>query len=103
MEPWYYIGNGEKSMAAKKENEPIKLKRNFNYAVLPDAMSDGKFQANVDARLVVGRSRNGKQVLTICTVKKINENGLIETWDETLQQWFAFNVSEAPKIIKIMN
>ena len=36
-------------------------------------------------------------------VKQIDEAGLIHTWDETFEHWFAFPISEAPKTVKLIS
>lgn len=111
-----YIGTGERNMAIerkqfiakpeKKKSEKAdtkKLKRGFKPDSLPDAVVDGKFVGKVGSEIVVNRFRNGKESFHICTIKQIEENGLLHTWDETVQQWFVFPVSDAPKVTKLFN
>jgi len=88
-------------MAEKKELTGRKLSRSFKVNTLPDAIVDQKFLGKLGTELVVVRFRNGKDALSICVVKEIQESGLINTWDETLQQWFAFTVVEPPKLVKL--
>ena len=90
----------------KKKSEKVdtkKLKRGFKPDGLPDAIVEGKFVGNVGSEIVVSRFRNGKNTFSVCTVKQIDESGLIHTWDETLQQWFVFPASEAPKTTKLFS
>ena len=90
----------------KKNNDQSghrKLRRGFKVETLPDAIVDGKCIAPLESELVVERFRNGKNMLCICTVKQLDESGLIHTWDETLQQWFVFPASEAPKTTKLFS
>jgi hypothetical protein len=92
------------SKPEKKKLEKIdtkKLKRGFKTNLLPDAIVEGKFKGQVGCEIVVNRYRNGKETLSICTVKEIEETGLIHTWDETLQQWFVFPTNQAPSITKL--
>jgi len=111
---WCYTGSGEKSMTIerkqfatkpeKKKTEKVdkkKLKRGFKTDTLPDAIIEGKFVGQVGTEIVVNRFRNGKETLSICTVKQIDEAGLIHTFDETLQQWFVFPTKDAPKTVKL--
>jgi len=88
-------------MAEKKELTGRKLSRSFKVNTLPDAIVDQKFLGKLGTELVVSRLRNGKQGYSICTVKEINESGFINTWDETLQQWFAFTIADSPKLVKL--
>lgn len=88
-------------MAEKKEQTGRKLSRSFKVNTLPDAIVDQKFLGKLGSELIVSRFRNGKQGYSICTVKEVNESGFINTWDETLQQWFAFTISDSPKLVKL--
>jgi hypothetical protein len=90
----------------KKEDKDVntkKLKRNFKVDTLADAIVDGKFVGEIGHEIVVSRFRNGKDTLSICTVKQVDEKGLVHTWDETLQQWFVFPVTESPKVTKLFS
>jgi hypothetical protein len=93
----------EKVEKKKIEVEVKKVKRGFKTDQLPDAFVDGNFIAKVGSEIIVSRYRNGKDTLSICTVKEIEDSGLIHTWDETLQQWFVFPISQPPKLTKIKN
>ena len=93
-----------KVVKKKEDNANTKkLKRGFKVESLADAIVDGAFIGKVGGEIVVSRFRNGKDTLSICTIKEIgtDEKGLIHTWDETLQQWFVFPVKEAPKVTKL--
>ena len=78
-----------------------KLKRGFKPDSLPEALVEGKFVGKVGDEIVVSRSRSGKKELHICTVKQIDESGLLHTWDETIHQWFVFPANEHPEVFKI--
>jgi hypothetical protein len=98
-----------KQMQQKPEKKKVekadtkKLKRGFKTDSLPDAIVDGKFVGEIGHEIVVSRFRNGKDTLSICTVKQVDEKGLVHTWDETLQQWFVFPVTESPKVTKLFS
>jgi hypothetical protein len=79
-----------------------KLKRSFKTDSLSDAIVEGKFVGEIGCEIVVSRFRNGKDTLSVCTVKQVDEKDLIHTWDETLQQWFVFPINESPKITKLL-
>lgn len=90
----------------KKKLEKIdhkKLKRGFKPDLLQDAIVDGKFIGQINSEIIVGRFRNGKNTFSICTVKQLDDSGLIHTFDETLQQWFSFSIIDSPKIVKLMS
>lgn len=85
----------------KKDSVGKKLSRSFKAHTLPDAIVEQKFIGQVGSEIVVSRFRNGKDTLSICLVKEVQESGFINTWDETLQQWFAFTIESAPKLVKL--
>lgn len=79
-----------------------KVKRSLKTESLPDAIVEGKFVGQIGSEIVVSRFRNGKNALHVCTVKEIGADGVLHTWDETLQQWFIFPVKEGPQVVKLM-
>ena len=89
----------EKKKAEKVDSK--KLKRGFKTNNLPDAIVEGKFVGKVGSEIVVSRFRNGKETLSVCTVKEVDESGLIHAWDETIHQWFVFPMNQAPKVTKL--
>ena len=97
----------DKNMINKKKNKKEfndkKLPRSFKAHSLPDAIVEQKFLGKIGSEIVVGRFRNGKETLSICLVKEIEESGFINTWDETSQQWYAFTIEGAPKLVKLYN
>jgi len=97
-----------KQLAEKVEKKRVdkvdvkKVKRGFNPDTLPDAIVEEKFQAAVGSEIIINRFRNGKESFHVCTVKQIDESGLIHTWDETIHQWCVFSVKDHPKIVKLL-
>lgn len=97
-----------KQFAQKVEKKKVdkvdskKVKRGFKPESLPDAIVEGKFVGQIGNEIIVDRFRNGKQAYHVCTVKQLDESGLIHTWDETIHQWFVFSVTEAPKVTKLL-
>jgi hypothetical protein len=89
-------------MANKKEKVGRKLSRGLKVSNLSDAVVNREFLGKVDSELVVGRFRNGKEAYSICVVKEIGDGGFINTFDETLQQWFAFTIDDRPKLVKLL-
>lgn len=102
MVPLCYIGNGEKSMAEKKiQQTGRKLSKSFKVNTLPDAIVEQKFIAPIGSEIILNRFRSGKDVFSICIVKEIQASGLINVWDDTNQQWFAFTIADSPKVVKL--
>jgi hypothetical protein len=60
---------------------------------LLDAVIDGVFTVPVGGELLVVKKRDGKMMRSLCVVKKIGED-TIDTFDETKQQWFSFELSK---------
>lgn len=96
-----------KKFSAPKEKRQVseiplkKVKKGFNHEALNPAIVDGKFVANIEAELIVSRFRDGKNALHLCTVKSVNDDGLISLWDETLYQWYQVSVTAPPAVFKI--
>lgn len=89
----------------KKKEDKVdtsrKLKRGFNVSSLSDAIVEGKFLASVGSEVVVERLRNGRTILSICTVNEVTENGLVHTYDQTVEQFFTFSVEKSPRVVKL--
>ena len=93
----------EKVEKKKTKTNIKKIKNDSKIDNLPNAIIEGKFIGVIESKLIVSRLRDGKETLTICIVKQIDEAGLIHTWDETFEHWFAFPISEAPKTVKLIS
>lgn len=82
--------------------KPIKLHRSVDPDDLEDAVGlngaqDGfVFSAAAGDRLVVVRPADGGRGTSVCTVLRVapGPDGLVETYDETRQQLFAFTANE---------
>lgn len=79
-----------------------KIKKGFDHSTLQEAVVDNKLVATIGSELVVIRKLNGKEALHKCSIQSVSETGLVSVWDDTLQQCYAFLLSEPPKIIKIL-
>jgi len=78
-----------------------KVKKSLKIDALPDAIVDGKFVGQIGTELITLRYRDGKEKSALVTVKQIDTDGLVHSWDETLHQWFLFSLKEPPKVLKI--
>lgn len=81
----------------KTTNRKKKIKHEF----LSEAIVEGKFLGKIGTELVVSRFRNGKETISVCIVKQIEDTGLVHSFDETLQQWFTFSTKEPPNVVKL--
>lgn len=102
------MGIKRKALAAAKDESrpigprPIKPHRSVDPDDLEDAVvlnetQDGfKFVAVAGDRLVVVRPADGGRGTSVCTVLRAapGPDGLVETYDETRQQLFAFTANE---------
>ena len=87
-------------MGTKKTTQK-KVPRGLKVNLLPDAIVDKEFLGQPGTRLVVSRFRDGKETYSFCVVKDVSGEGFINTFDETLQQWFAFTIQDRPSLVKI--
>jgi hypothetical protein len=80
-----------------KQQEKVRKKKISEKSVssLTDAIVGESFDVLPDSRFIIRISRSGKNVLCECAVKKVDENGIVHLWNETLEQWFAFSKKEA--------
>lgn len=78
-----------------------KVKKKTDVGNLPDAVVDGKLVCGVGSELIVEKYRNGKNVHVLCTVKKVDDDGLVHTWDETIHQWYMWSLKDPPRVVKI--
>ena len=80
----------------QEESQPRKKKiTEKSVSNLPDAIIGESFDVLPGSRFIIRISRSGKNVLCECAVKKVDENGIVHLWNETLEQWFAFSKKEA--------
>lgn len=77
----------------KKTDVPKRTKTKYDVSKLPEAIVDGKFLSKVNDRILVVKDIDGKKTQCTCLVKIVRDDR-IETWDETLQRWFSFKLSD---------
>lgn len=77
----------------RKTDIPKKTKTKYDVNKLPSAIVDGQFLSKVNDRILVVKDVDGKKIQCTCLVK-IVRGELVETWDETLQRWFSFKLSD---------
>ena len=76
-------------MTKNNEEQTTRKISEKQFALLPNAIEDGKLIASVGDELVVTRPSSGKMQRCICSIKSINGVS-VETFDMTRGQWFIF-------------
>lgn len=75
----------------------LKVSKKLKVEELDDAIVDGKLTVGLTARLIIMRSayKGGKQISvpSFCIIKTIESDGFVNTYDETRQQMFGFNIN----------
>ena len=95
---------GIKKEKSTKVNVPTKkVKKSVDLSVFQDAISENKLVSGigVGTELIAVRKRDGRIVYSACVIKEITADGLVSTWDETLNQYFNFRPSENNGVIKV--
>lgn len=73
---------------------PKKVRRGTNLENLPDAIVEGKLTVPLDTEVYIPRIRSGRQTVSHCVIKSLDQDGLLQVWDETLSQWFSFKLTD---------
>ena len=82
----------------KKTTRAPKIKFDFDKA--ENAIVDGKFIIGIGEKVIIQRVRLEKKQVSLCIFKGIEKNGDVTMWDQTVSQFFSFNVNDPP-IVKI--
>lgn len=87
----------------KKKNQikiPKPKKVKVDLSKLPDAIVDGVFTVPVGGSVIIPKEFDDKRILCKCTVKNVNADGTVYTWDETTVRWVTFKVTD-PIVVKV--
>jgi hypothetical protein len=90
------MSNAKKIVERVKEKAP-KAPRKKRVKIDPKtvpAIADGVLLAPVGSKILVTRLRHARPHTSSCEIHKIDEDGTIHAWDETLNQWFLFKASD---------
>lgn len=84
----------------KKDKKPAQRtkKVKFDFSKAADAIVDGKFIVSLGDRVVVERIRYDKKQVSVCIFKGVEKNGDVTMWDDTVSQFFSFNLNDPPKV-----
>jgi len=96
----------KRSGQAQKPEEPIKRRRTprpkVKMDMLHDAVADGKLLATVGDKVYFERiAPKGKIAVHEGIVKSVDEKGLVEIWDETIEQFYCFSLHQTIPVIKL--
>ena len=69
--------------------------------MLPDAIVEGELQVTIGSQLYVEIFRDGGQLMTICELTRVDDDGCMHLWNKTLEQWTLLNRKDPPSIFKI--
>lgn len=89
-----------KEAAAKEKpkfKEPRKPRTKIDVNRLTDAVVEGKWTVELGQDFMVSKKVSGKQHQSICTFKGMLNENTVNSWDKTLDRWFAFSLDELEK------
>jgi len=81
---------------SKVSNRKPKVK--FDFTSGEDVIVDGHLNLQKNDKVVVKRERLGKSQVSVCIFKSIEANGDVTLWDETVSQFYCFNLNDPPPI-----
>jgi len=71
-------------------------------AMLQDAVVDGKLLAVVGDKVYFERiAPKGKMAVHEGIVKSVTDKGLVEIWDETIEQFYCFSLHQTIPVVKL--
>lgn len=84
-----------------KLKQPRKKKLKIDMSSLPDAIVSGKFIASIGDRVFFERKLNNVTKVHEGTVKGVNEEkGIVELFDDTVEQFYYFSLHQTLPVIK---
>jgi hypothetical protein len=82
----------------RKRQKKVKVDMNS----LPDAAIQGKLLAAVGSKVFFERiAAKGKKVVHEGFIRSVDEKGMVEIWDETIEQFYAFSLNQKLPVIKM--
>lgn len=81
----------------RKSTERIK-KIKFDFSKATDAIVDGKFIVGLGDKVIVERIRYDKKQVSVCIFKGVGKNGDVTMWDDTVSQFFSFDIKDPPLV-----
>jgi hypothetical protein len=69
---------------------------------LSDAVIQGKLLAEVGSKVFFERiAPKGKKVIHEGIIRSVDDKGMVEIWDETIEQFYAFSLNQQIPVVKI--
>lgn len=78
-----------------------KVKSGLSVNSLPNAIVDGVLVAQLKAEIIIEIFRNGKTILTVCVLEKIDSDGCLHLWNKTTEQWNLISINNPPNVFKL--
>lgn len=70
-----------------------------NFSKMKNGIENGQFVLPVGSHYIVQRTRNEMKIITSCILKEVSQNGGVTMWDETVTQFFSFNLNDMNDIV----
>ena len=70
-----------------------------NFLKMKSGIVDGRFLLPVGSQYIVQRTRNEMKIISFCVLKDILQNGDVTMWDESVTQFFSFNIKDLDDIV----
>lgn len=70
---------------------------------LRDVVVDGKLIAQVGDKVYFERiAPKGKMAIHEGVIKSVNDKGIVEIWDETVEQFYSFSLHQPAPVVKMV-
>jgi hypothetical protein len=83
-----------------KAKAPRAKRLKINLSVLADAVVDGKLIVPIGGKVYFERTLNKVTKTHEGVIKGVTEKGIVEIWDETVNQFFGFSLHQQLPVIK---
>ena len=85
----------KEAIREKKEKATRRVRpKKVNLQILQDAIIDGKWSVTIGQDFLVSRQASGRQIQSICTFKEMINEKTVNSWDKTLEHWYAFDIDD---------
>ena len=91
----------QKTAPEEPKVRTYKPKIKVDLSKLPDAVVEGRMTVPVGGRVVFERiAPKGRKSIHEGIVKSVNDAGVVEIWDETAEQFYAFSLKQDIPVVK---
>ena len=81
--------------------KPKKVSKSFDLTKLVDLVIEGKVSSPSGTIVFFERTRDGRKAIHTGKVFTVSDTGNVEIWDETVNQFYTFNLLGPIPIVKI--